>query len=60
MIMGQPQRIPGTERRLTRRQLIQRRPQRVQIRTLIHRPARTPSLLRREILQRPDDLACGA
>ena len=54
--MDQSQRVSGAKRRLTRRQLVQRRPQRVQIRPLIHRPARTPRLLRRHIRQRPHDL----
>ena len=53
MIMGEPQRIPGTERWLTRRQLIQRRSQRVQIGTLVHRTSGTPGLLGREIRKRP-------
>ena len=56
VIVGEPQRVAGTERRLARRQLVQRRAQRVQIGALIHRPAGTPGLLRRQIRQRPDDL----
>ena len=56
MIMSKPQRITKTKRRPTRHQLIQRRTQRIQISTLIHRPPRTPRLLRRQILQRPHNL----
>jgi hypothetical protein len=51
MIMGESQRVAGTERRLTRRQLVQRRAQGVQVGTLIHRPAGPPGLLRRQIRQ---------
>ena len=56
MIMDEAQRVAGTERRRTRRQLVQRRTQRVQVRPLVHRPAGPPGLLRRQIRQRPDDL----
>ena len=56
VIMDEPQRVPGAERRLARRQLVQRRAQRVQVGPLIHRPAGPPGLLRRQIRQRPDDL----
>ena len=59
MIVGEPQRVAGAERRLTRGQLVQRRAQRVQVGALIHRPAGPPGLLRRQIRQRPDDLGCG-
>ncbi len=56
VIMDEPQRAPGTERRRPRRQLIQRRAQRVQVRPLIHCPAGSPGLLRRQIRQRPHGL----
>ena len=56
MIMGEPQRVAGAERRPARRQLVQRRAQRVQVGPLIHRPAGAPGLLRRQIRQRPHDL----
>ena len=56
-IMGQPQRVPGAERRPAGGELIQRRAQRVQVGPLIHRPAGPPGLLRRQVRQRPGDLA---
>jgi hypothetical protein len=56
MIMGEPQRVPMTERRLTRRELIQRGAQRIQVGALIHRPAGPPGLLRGHVRQRPHDL----
>jgi hypothetical protein len=55
VIMGEPQRVAGTERRRARGQLIQRRAQRVQVGPLIHRPAGPPGLLRRQVRQRPGD-----
>ena len=56
VIMGEPQRIAGTERRAARSQLVQRRTQRVQVGTLIHRPRGPPGLLGGQIGQRPHDL----
>jgi hypothetical protein len=53
----EPQGVAGAERRLTRRQLVERRAHRVQVGTLIHRPACTPGLLGRQVRQRPHDLA---
>ncbi|MDT4995395.1 MAG: hypothetical protein QOH97_5287 [Actinoplanes sp.] len=55
MIMNQPQRIIRPERRCPGRQLVQRRTHGVEISSMIHRPARSPRLLRRQILQRPRD-----
>ena len=54
--MGEPQRVPGPERRPAGGQLIQHRAQRVQIGPLIHRPGRPPGGLRRQVRQRPGDL----
>jgi len=56
VIVDQPQRIPGAERRLAGGQLVQRRAQRVQVGPLIHRPAGPPGRLRRQVRQRPGDL----
>jgi hypothetical protein len=56
MIMGEAQRVAGTERRLARRQLVQRRAERVQVGTLIDRPCGAPGLLRRQVRQCPHDL----
>ena len=44
VIVDQPQRVPGAERRLARGQLVQHRAQRVQVGPLIHRPAGPPGL----------------
>ena len=57
VIVDQSQRIAGAERRLTRGQLVERRAQRVEVGALIDRPSRAARLLRREIRQRPHDLA---
>ena len=56
VIVDEPQRVPGAERRLARGQLVQHRAQRVQVGPLIHRPAGPPGLLRRQVRQRPRDL----
>ena len=57
VIVGQPQRVPGPERRRARGQLVQRRAERVQVGPLIHRPAGPPGRLRCQVRQRPGDLA---
>ena len=57
VIVNEAQRIAGAERRLPGGELVQRRAQRVQVRALIHRPTGPSGLLRRQIGQRPDDLA---
>ncbi len=55
VVMDQPQRVSGSEWRRARRQLIQCRAQRVQIRPLIHRVTGPAGLLWRQIRQRPND-----
>ena len=55
--MGEAERVPGTERRPAGSELVERGAQRVQVGPLIHRPAGAPGLLRREIRQRPHQLA---
>ena len=57
VIVDEPQRVAGAERRRARGQLVQRRAQRVQVGALVHRPAGAPGLLRRQVRQRPHDLA---
>ena len=59
MVMGEPQRVAGTEGRSARRQLVQRRPQGIEIRTLIDRARGAARLLRREVRQGTHDLVVG-
>jgi len=59
MVMQDPQRVARPERRRPGSQLVQRRPERVQVSPLVDRPASPASQLRREIGQRADDLAVG-
>jgi Mn-containing catalase len=60
MGMHQAQRVPGAERWRAGRQLVEGGTQRVQVGTMIHRPAGTPGLLRCQIGQRPHDLGVMA
>ena len=55
MVMREPQRVAGAERRISGGQLVQRRAERVQVGPLV-RPGGAPGLLRRQIRQRPHDL----
>ena len=57
VIVDEPQRVAGAERRRAGGELVERRAQRVQVGALIHRPSGPPGLLRRQIGKRPDDLA---
>ena len=56
VVVGEPQGVAEAERRRTGGQLVQRRPQGVEVGALIHRPAGAPGLLRCQVRQRPQDL----
>ncbi len=56
VVVGQPQRVTGPERRPAGQRLVQRGTEPVQVRTVVDRPGGAPGLLRRQIRQRAHDL----